>query len=223
MLHDGGYHVQSVLHGDEVLATLQQTRPRLIILDIALPEVDGWNLLAGIRGTPDIAAIPVLMYADQNGSPGVFLDACAHLVKPIPEEALLAVVGQWAPPPATVVVIDDDPDAREIMHMILADAGYSAILAPDGVAGLAAVHGATPDLVLLDLMMPQMDGFAVLEAIRAAGKHELPVVVVSALELEQSEWHWLRTRTQAHLAKSESAAPSLLAHVRRILGTTYVA
>ena len=223
LLGNAGYRIQPVLDSRQTIATIQQTRPRLTILAPVLADGDGWEILAEVRSTPDIAAIPVIMHAPQPGTDGVLLDASAYLVKPVPEEALLAVVGEWASPSASIVVIDDDPDARLIMRSILGEAGYTVVDVADGPAGLQAIQSVHPALVLLDLLMPEMDGFAVLEQIRSGPDADLPVVLISAKDLEPSEQRWLRARTQAHFAHCSADGSALLRTIERVLrqGGTY--
>lgn len=175
---------------------------------------DGWEILHQLRSEPDLAAIPVVIASilDQREQ-GVALGVRDYLVKPLNEDLLLVAVRRWIPDGTTVLVIDDDPEARLIVRSAL-EGVCRVIEASDGQQGLELVQSAQPNLVVLDLMMPQMDGFSVLDRLRANPiSAQIPVIVVTAKDLEPAERAWLSQRVQLLAAKSESTAETLLAVV----------
>jgi CheY-like chemotaxis protein len=218
-LESVGYQVYGILDSRNAVEQIAQIQPQLVILDVLMPYVDGWEVLSQLRSTPATATIPVIMCSIvEQQHLGMVLGANDYLVKPIAEEALMAMVEQWAPPPARVLVVDDDPDARHIIHVLLEDKQCQVVDAVNGVEALAAVVQAKPDLIVLDLMMPEMDGFTVLEQLRANPAYaNIPVVVVTAKDLEERERQWLQERSQACIEKGQLSAEEFIAYIQRFV------
>ncbi|WP_110514397.1 ATP-binding response regulator [Herpetosiphon llansteffanensis] len=218
MLESGGYRVHSVLDSRLAISTIKQIEPRLIITDVQMPNLDGWELLAQIKNDPTIAHIPIVVCSvvDQ-GTIGLVLGARKHIVKPVREEVLLAIVQECVEPTAEILVVDDNPDARQVIQHILAARDYAMSEAADGVEALTLIAQSKPDLVILDLMMPNMDGFEVLEALRNNPNYaDIPVIIVSAKDLDQQEHDWLRTRAQGVIAKRQLSEEEFLRRINEI-------
>jgi len=218
MLEPAGYRVTGVTDSRQALAAIKQSQPRLIISDVQMPHIDGWELLAQIKNDPAIAHIPVIICSvvDQ-GTIGLVLGARKHIVKPIREETLLAVVQECVESTARVLVVDDNADARQVMRGILTTIGYQLGEAGNGVEAMAAIEAHKPDLIILDLMMPEMDGFEVLRLLRSNPAYAtIPVIIVSAKDLDAQEHEWLMGRAQGVIAKRQLSETEFLQHIQRV-------
>jgi GAF domain-containing protein/DNA-binding response OmpR family regulator len=223
-LVDAGFSVVVAGDGEAGLARAREQRPALIVLDVLLPTIDGWEVLARAKADPALAGIPVIVVSmvDERGK-GFALGAADYLVKPARRETLIAAVRRLTQSPAaggaaTVVAIDDDPLALELVAAVLEPAGYRVLRATGGEAGLALIVRERPNLVILDLTMPEVDGFAVVERLRAdPTTASLPVIVLTALAMTPAEKARLNGRV-SHLArKGEFSRQEFEALVRRQL------
>jgi CheY-like chemotaxis protein len=155
-----------------------------------MPELNGWGVLTELKADPSTADIPVVMLTSVGKSDvGFALGAVDFLVKPVPADRLAAVLRRHCrPESARVLVVDDDDAGRAHVRRKLETAGHTVVEAADGQQGLEAMLATTPDLVLLDLMMPVLDGFAVLQRMRhTPALEDVPVVVVTAKDLSAAE------------------------------------
>src|SRR5690242_19708601 len=164
-LEAAGARVVSARDGREGLDTVRRLSPAGVILDILLPGIDGWEVLARLKADPRTAPIPVIVVSmlDERGR-GFALGAAEYLVKPVGKEQLLAAVYRAAAMPErehTVVAIDDDPRVIKLVRANLEPEGWTVLGAPTGREGLALIRERQPSVVLLDLLMPGMDGFEV--------------------------------------------------------------
>jgi signal transduction histidine kinase/CheY-like chemotaxis protein len=221
--HDG-YSVYGVTDSRRALDEVRNIKPAAIILDVLMPYKDGWEVLAELKADPDAQRIPVALYTiidDQKL--GFYLGASAYLTKPINEEQLRATIAQLVTSDATILVVDDDPNAREIVTQQLARSGYRTMTASNGQEAVERVAEIQPDLIILDLMMPEVDGFAVLEHLdREAGTRTIPVIVVTAKDLSQNEREWLNRRVNSLLTKGVMSPDQLLRKVSDLLRTVVV-
>jgi signal transduction histidine kinase/CheY-like chemotaxis protein len=218
-LTSAGYTVRVVSDSREALPTIEQLQPHLVILDLQMPHKDGWEVLTELRMTPTTADIPVVLSSiiDEQRL-GLALGANDYLVKPVRAERLLAVVRRWLGPASSVLVIDDESESRQILRGILEAAEYQVREADNGRSGLAAVQASAPDLIVLDLMMPELDGFQVLAQLRADPQHaRLPVIVVTARDLTAQEQAWLRERAQVAIQKSQFTPTDFVAQLQHII------
>jgi len=187
-LEGAGYRVALAHDGAEGLQMARRLRPRAIVLDILLPRVDGWNLLARLKADPATAACPVVIVSmlDERGK-GFALGAAEYLVKPVGREQMLEALARCVPPGAargTVLVIDDDPVDLKLMQAALEPEGYRVLTAAGGEEGLSLIRSERPAVVLLDLLMPDVDGFAVVERVHADPEiADVPIVVLTAKEM----------------------------------------
>ncbi len=218
-LEPAGYTVHGVYDSRLALTTIQHVHPGLIILDVLMPHLNGWDVLVQLKSHPDLAAIPVLLCTIvERQRMGLMLGAADYLVKPIYEAEILARVQRILSPPATVLVIDDDPDARQVIRTILETQHYCVLEAADGESGLCLLESTPPDLLVLDLLMPQMDGFAVLDRLRSVDRWtQLPVIVVTAMDLDTTERAWLQERTLTCMQKRHLSADEFLSTILHIL------
>src|SRR5262249_32298640 len=158
-----------------------------ITLDVMMPGMDGWAVLAALKSAPDLAEIPVVMLTivdDHNK--GYALGATDYLTKPIDRDRLTAVLRPYAHHARTwqALIVDDEPDARTLLRLMLESHGWRVAEAANGKEALVAVASHAPELILLDLMMPEMDGFEFLDELRRKPEwRNLPVVVVTAKDL----------------------------------------
>jgi CheY-like chemotaxis protein len=219
-LDSAGYSTCAVLDSRQALATIQQRRPELVILDVLMPHFDGWEVLTQLKGVPETATIPVIICSIvEEQQLGMALGAHAYLVKPVREEDFLPLVEQLAPAPTRILVIDDSADTQQIIATMLEGRGCQVVAAGDGMQGLEAVQDQRPDLIVLDLMMPRMDGFEVLERLRANSAHAtIPVVVITAKELEPHERQWLLSRAQSCLQKNQLSTGQFVDYIHQVLG-----
>ena len=192
-LGQAGYQVQTAADAETALQHLQDAIPDLITLDIDLPGMSGDELAARLKADPLTADIPVLVLSvlsDQvQGADGLRFGAYA-LPKPIAQDELLARVAELLqhPEPGPVLVIDDDPDVRQMLRTALQKHGYEADVAADGEQGLARVREQRPGLILLDLRLPGIDGFGVLRALKDdPATVDIPVIALTGnAELKNS-------------------------------------
>ena len=203
------------------LALARALRPAAITVDVVMPEADGWQVLAALKAAPDLADIPVIMVSiTDDQQRGLRLGAADYLVKPIDRDRLLAVLarhrrGAAAP---TVLVVDDDAAARARARAAIEREGYRVVEAEHGGVALAALRSLTPDLILLDLMMPEVDGFAFLDQLRARPEwRSIPVVVLTAKDLSAGDRRRLASASQEVLSKSSTRQGELLDELRRVL------
>ena len=179
-----GFRVVATGRGEEALRLAREIAPDAITLDVMMPGMDGWAVLAALKADAATADIPVVMVTivdDRNL--GYALGAADYLTKPIDRERLVAVLARHRPQ-RPILVVDDDPALRELLRRTLEREGYAVLEADDGRAALARIEERLPGLILLDLMMPHMNGFELLTELRARPEWRgIPVVVVTAKDL----------------------------------------
>jgi CheY-like chemotaxis protein len=211
------FSVVTALGGQEGLKLAAQLRPDLITLDILMPGLDGWEVLRRLKSNPQLQHVPVVMMSiHENRALAFGMGAAECLVNPVSRERLLDVLGVYAAKGAgaPVLVVDDEADARALVRDILTAGGYRVTEAADGREALEAIARERPALVVLDLMMPELDGFEVLEHLGAdPALRELPVVVLTALALGPADEARLKAGAQLVLAKGATSTEDLLAHL----------
>jgi PAS domain S-box-containing protein len=186
-----GFTVRVAADGRSGLALAEALRPRVILLDVMMPRMDGWEVLRSLKDDPRLAAIPVVMCTiidEQNL--GFSLGASDYLLKPVNWERLKEVLARVELHAAKgeVLIVDDDADTRARLETLLAKQGWTATEAENGRAALEAVRKRAPSLVLLDLNMPEMDGFTFLREFRSAPEWaSIPVIVMTARDLSANE------------------------------------
>ncbi|HEX5064317.1 MAG TPA: response regulator [Kofleriaceae bacterium] len=212
------FRVVSAQDGVEGLTLAREVRPTVIILDIHLPRLDGWTVLGEIKGDPALASIPVIMMSvEEQRARGFSFGACEYLVKPVEPDRLVTVVKRaLLPSDGDVLVVDDDESTRELVSRHLRRAGYSTVEARDGEEALLRARVISPGLVILDLLMPGVDGFEVLRTMRAEGMRT-PVVVLTGKELASDEERILRDGLARVVQKGGMALESVVREAKQLL------
>jgi signal transduction histidine kinase/CheY-like chemotaxis protein len=212
-----GYRVLTATDSGEGLRLAREMHPDAITLDLLLPDLEGWNLLAAIKADPELEDVPVvvLLVVDEERA-GFPLGAADYLTKPIDRDRLAAVLRRHCGDRlAPVLVIEDDAGTREMVRRMLEREGLAVTEAADGREGLARIAEHRPSLVLLDLLMPGMDGFEFLNELHAHPQWgSIPVVVVTAKDLTADEQRRLSGQVQEVLRKGAYTRERLLAEVR---------
>ena len=189
----------SVMSGAEALEYIEdEGPPDLIFLDIELPDTDGWTILAKLRNSPQTKDIPVVVISVvDNSMLGFALGATDYLVKPLDYSRLLPLTLNLcgASTNGSVLIVDDDSSARELARRALEPSGFDVLEAPDGFAALRLLEVHRPDAIVLDLMMPGLDGFQVHEKLQDNPElSSIPVVVFSAMDLDSKDRSRLQDR-----------------------------
>jgi len=217
-----GYRVETAGSGQQGLELARQLKPAIITLDVIMPGMDGWSVLTALKADPALADIPVViltMVDDKNL--GFALGAADYLSKPIDWKRLTTSLKRHRKDVANplVLVVEDDADTRDMLERNLQKEGWQTAVASNGQLGLAALERAIPQLILLDLMMPEMDGFEFLNELRKrAGCERIPVVVITAKDLTPEDRRRLNGQVTRILQKSATTREAMLAEVRLLLG-----
>ena len=186
-----GFDVVSAATGRDGLDRARALRPALITLDIIMPESDGWEILTELKADPELTDIPVVLLSIlDEPAKGFALGASDYLSKPVRREALRTVLERFTDGTSSqrVLIVDDDDATRDVMRAALEAGGWHVTEAADGREGLDRLGEGRPDLILLDLMMPGMDGFEFLSELRSTSEGTLiPVVVVTAADLSADD------------------------------------
>lgn len=211
--------------GAEGIAAAREHRPAAIILDIIMPHQDGWSVLRTLKSDPELCTIPVILatiLADREL--GLSLGAVEYLTKPIDTDKLIRTIEAHGGGNRDVLVIDDDQASREFLRRILVKRNWTVHEAADGVRGIEMMKRLLPRLVLLDLLMPEMDGFQTLsEMQRAPELQNIPVVVVTSKDLSANELSWLRDRAVGVVNKGANSRSQLVAALERQIGSSETA
>ena len=212
-----GYTVMVADSGPVGLRLAREQKPDVITLDIAMPGMDGWSVLSALKNDPHLHDIPVvvLTMADQKNL-GYALGATEYLMKPIDRERLAVVLRRYSQLRHTsILVVEDDLNTRDLLRSILTKNGWNVQTAENGRIALEKVSGTLPGLILLDLMMPEIDGFTFLEEFRKlplAGK--VPVIVLTAKDLTGEDRRRLNGRVESIMRKGEGTEAVL----KKVLG-----
>jgi signal transduction histidine kinase/DNA-binding response OmpR family regulator len=216
-----GFSVVTAAGGVEGLKRAKELRPTAITLDVMMPDLDGWSVLAALRQDPELAEIPVIMITivDEQRR-GIALGAAGYLTKPIDRERLRHVIERFRAParPTRVLMVEDDAVQRERMCGWLEGPQWAVQEAENGREALKRIQENRPDVILLDLMMPEMDGFAVVAALqKQAGWQDIPVIVITARDLDAKDRERLNSGVQSVLVKERFRPADLVERVRRLV------
>ena len=218
MLGKDGFRVIEAAGGEEGLALARTERPDVITLDVLMPGLDGWAVLAALKDDRELASIPVVMLTiTDDRNLGFSLGASEYLTKPIERAELSAVLGRYRRAPGgKVLIVDDDAPTRAVLRRSLEKAGWSVTEAENGRVGLERLDADQPALVLLDLMMPDVDGFEFLDGVRSRALAEAPaVVVMTAKTLTDADRQRLTGGVRDVIQKRSQDIDGLLGDVRR--------
>jgi CheY-like chemotaxis protein len=214
-------HVVTAAGGEEGLRLAKILRPAAITLDVLMPGMDGWAVLTALKADADVADIPVIMLTIvDDKTMGYTLGASDYLTKPIGWDRLTAVLRQYhcAHPPCLVLLVEDEAAMRDMLRRMLAKEGWAVTEAVNGREALEHVAENQPELILLDLMMPEMDGFAFLEALRQQEAwRAIPVVVLTAKDLTPHDRQRLNGYVERLLQKGTYSQEELLREVRHLV------
>jgi signal transduction histidine kinase/CheY-like chemotaxis protein len=216
-----GFSVVTAAGGVEGLKLAKELRPSAITLDVMMPDLDGWSVLATLRQDAELAEIPVIMITivDEHRR-GIALGAAGYLTKPIDRERLHRLVSRFRAqvPPTRVLLVEDDAVQRERMRGWLEGPQWNVQEAENGREALNRIQERKPDVILLDLMMPEMDGFAVVAALqKEVGWRDIPVIVITSLDLDAKDRARLNSGVQSVLAKERFQPADLVERIRRLV------
>jgi signal transduction histidine kinase/CheY-like chemotaxis protein len=213
-LDQQGLHMVGAASGEEGLRLARELRPAVITLDVLMPGMDGWAVLTALKADPELAPIPVIMvtFVDDENM-GLALGATDFLTKPINRKHLAQLLKKYrcAHPPCPVLVVDDDADLRKLTRRMLEQEGWVVEEAENGRVALDRVAENRPELIVLDLMMPEMNGFTFLESLRQhVAWRSIPIVVVTAKDLTAEDLQSLDGYVQYIVKKGPTPREDLL-------------
>jgi len=219
-LEKDGFRVEVALDGKRGIELARQLKPAVITLDVMMPSMDGWSVLRALKTDPATADIPVIMLTIVDDKQmGFALGAADYFTKPIDFQRLHTVLGKYRKPsgPQTVLVVEDDASMRDILSQLLEKEGWQVAEAPNGRVGLEQLNGSVPALILLDLMMPEMDGFEFMEALRRRQKGQhIPVIVITAKDLTEEDHRRLNGGVERIIQKGTTSPAEVLDMVRSV-------
>jgi signal transduction histidine kinase/CheY-like chemotaxis protein/putative methionine-R-sulfoxide reductase with GAF domain len=224
-LAEGGYRVLGATNGKEGLQKARDLKPLAIILDVLMSPTDGWQVLHELKADAVTRDIPVIVLSIvDNQELGYRLGACDYLVKPFDRDAILSTLARIAATPkdphhVDLLVVDDDLQVVDLVRQLLEDEPYEVRAASDGQAALEAISRQCPDIILLDLLMPRLDGFGVIEWLRQSAEYcDTPVIVLTAKTLTADELAELQQRVSKVIYKQGLERETLLEELRTALG-----
>jgi len=216
------YRVAMAESGVEAIKEAQRLRPDAITLDVMMPGSDGFDTLVALRQNPTTADIPVIILSivDQK-QVGFALGAADYLIKPVRKPMLLEAIHKHVPVPtdedSSILLVDDDPRALDLLQEALRSAGYEVQSVRSGARALEVLANKVVGAILLDLLMPGMDGFQVIRHVRQEpALRDLPILVMTAKSLSREEIALLSRETQGLLQKDGSWKQQLIAEVGRV-------
>jgi CheY-like chemotaxis protein len=216
-----GFDVRTAASGMEGLELAKKLRPVAITLDAIMPGLDGWAVLAALKADHETADVPVIMVTMvDNRRRGQIMGADEYIVKPIEWPRLLEVLERLvtAGDKRSLLVVDDDEPTREMLRRNLQQHGWSVLEAEHGAAALDILAVKSPAAILLDLMMPVMDGFEFLNR-QAADARGIPIIVVTAKDPTPEEFERLNGRAARVLLKGHYTQEELLQEICRWVDT----
>ncbi len=190
ILETRDYRLATARDGLQCMELIQKETPDLLILDMMMPRMDGFAVIKELRGNPKFVGLPIIIlttviedaaYRRYELETGLAMDVQAYIEKPAPPDEILRQVSSIVEQPY-IIVADDDPDILEAITTVLESRPYQVASATDGLQCLEMVRKRTPDLLILDLLMPRMDGFAVIRELRSEPSHaNLPILVLTTV------------------------------------------
>ncbi len=221
-LGKNGFQIHSAFSGEEGLAFIKEQRPAVIVLDIGMPTLNGWQVLQKVKDDPETADIPVVMYTvDSDRERGFALGAADYLLKPVRNAQLIETLQRFRVPEKAPLVlsIDDDPHSQTLIKAYLRNTHWQLETVCNGRQGLEFLgQHSNVAVILLDLVMPEMNGFEFLEACRAnAATAGIPIVIISARDLTPQEHSLLLRHSQAIIRKGMYDRDTLVHHINAML------
>jgi signal transduction histidine kinase/CheY-like chemotaxis protein len=223
-LEEGGYRVRVAHEGKQAIEETQLRPPSAILLDVLLPGIDGWEVLRRLKSDPNVRDVPVIMVTvvDER-EVGLALGAVDYFVKPVDRAALMARLARYTfttkvrQRPVRVLAVDDDPATLEVLQTSLGSAGFDVVAAPGGRAGLDAARRHPIDLVICDLLMPDLDGFAVVSALKADPEtRAIPILILTAHDLSSADKERLNGKILGVVGKGGDAVAGLHEWLARV-------
>lgn len=216
-----GFQVTVCDNGEDGLKLVKELHPLAVVLDVMMPNIDGWSVLNQIKSDPEIAHIPVIMASMVNEQHlGYALGANEYLTKPLDRQKLKTVLDKYnlQSQSQLALIVDDDPNNRNLMGNILIKEGWSVLEADNGVTALEILQNNQPDLILLDLIMPEMDGFEFIEHISKQTQWQtIPVICITAEELAEAEKMRLNGSVKQIIQKCYQEKESFSQTIQRII------
>jgi signal transduction histidine kinase/DNA-binding response OmpR family regulator len=215
-----GFVVRTATGGRQGLQLARELHPAAITLDINMPDLDGWTVLAALKGDPQLADIPVVLVTiEDNRSRGYSLGATEYMTKPIDRERLVSLLQDISSPIARkVLLVDDDEIMRESVRRVLEQERWQVEGARNGRLALQHLAESCPDVIVLDLLMPEMDGFEFLVEMRQRPEwRDIPVLVLTAKDLSVEDQKRLNGYVEQVMRKSASELSELLRELGRML------
>lgn len=227
-LEKEGFHIESALCAEEGLRRAKELRPAAITLDVLMPSIDGWAVLSALKSDPQLMEIPVIMLTIlDNQNIGYALGASEYLTKPIDRQQLLRTLNKHCTHPianfsnepvASILLIEDDPVTRDMVRTMLEGEGWRVVEAKNGREGIARLNEQQPALILLDLMMPELDGFGFVAELQTRPEwRSIPVIAVTAKTITSLEKQTLRGRVEHILEKGAYSCEELFTTVRHLV------
>jgi signal transduction histidine kinase/CheY-like chemotaxis protein len=218
-LEDDGYTVISALNADEGVALVKKHQPAAVTVDILMPGKDGWETIGMLKADPETRGVPIIVVSGMdNRDLGTAMGVKDYLVKPVDRDALLKALEKVGSDVKHVLVVDDEASARDLLVQILGDEGMESRTAVNGREALEAIERQVPDAILLDLMMPEVDGFEVVQRLQENEAWKgIPVIVVTAKDLELEEKTFLSERVERVVQKGKMEPSELGKAVREAI------
>ena len=220
-LEKEGFVAQAASSGEQGLALAKRLKPLVITLDVMMPGMDGWHVLNELKKDPELGEIPVIMLTMvDDKSRGYALGAADYMTKPVDRARLSDVLRKFMceHPPCPLLLVEDDEPTRAMMKQMLEKEEWNVAEAANGVEALARMEENRPCLILLDLMMPEMDGFEFAERVHQ-NEHwrGIPIVVLTARDLSQQERAQLNQHVHQVVQKSGQSSAALMQQVRDLV------
>ena len=213
-LEPEGYQVTFASSAREALVKALELQPHAILLDLMLPGGKGWEALENLKSVRDTEKIPVIAISVLPQEGAAPLGAAVHLTKPVAKDTLLSALRKYTQPglkKPSVLLVDDEPAALELAQQIVTGAGYECILASNGKDALERIEEKLPSAIVVDLMMPEMNGFELIFRLKGDSRYSrIPVLVLTGIALSENEVILLRRTTNAILIKGAAWKEALL-------------
>jgi CheY-like chemotaxis protein len=221
LLEKDGFRVVTALSGEDGLRLAHQLQPAAITLDVMMPDMDGWSVLRALKVDPVLHKVPVLMLTMlDDKSKGYTLGATDYLTKPVDRDQLHTALARFRTPheSCSVLLVEDDPATREVTARTLEKAGWAVTEAGNGREALDQLAQQKPRLILLDLMMPVMDGFDFLLEMRANAEwQDIPVIVLTAKDLNDEDRRILSGRVEQVVSKGARAHDQVVNLIHQVI------